>query len=106
MRPIVCILFLTAVARGIPSYNDDIVPIIKDNCTGCHNPDKFKADLDLTTYAGVMKGGSSGEAVKAGAPDTSLLFRVVSHLEEPEMPPKKPKLADAHLALIKEWIAG
>jgi WD40 repeat protein len=53
-----------------------------------------------------MKGGSSGEAVKAGAPDASLLFRVVSHLEEPEMPPKKPKLADPQLALIKDWIAG
>jgi WD40 repeat protein len=92
--------------NAAPTYNDDIVPILKDNCTGCHNPDKLKADLDLTTYAATMKGGSSGAAVKGGAPDTSLLYRVTAHLEEPEMPPKKPKLADAQISLIKEWIAG
>ena len=61
-----------AVTHAAPTYNDDILPIFKDNCTGCHNPDKLKADLDLTTYAIAMKGGSSGAAVKAGSPDTSL----------------------------------
>jgi WD40 repeat protein/mono/diheme cytochrome c family protein len=107
MRRLVPIFLLgSAECHAAPSYNDDILPIFKENCTGCHNPDKLKADLDLTTYATAMKGGSSGEAVKAGAPDASLLFRVVSHLEEPEMPPKKPKLADPQLALIKDWIAG
>ncbi len=107
MRRIAFILYATAaVAHAAPTYNDDIVPIFKDHCTGCHNPDKLKADLDLTTYAATMKGGSSGAAVKASAPDTSLLYRAVAHLEEPEMPPKKPKLADAQLNLIKEWIAG
>ena len=100
------ILLTTAVTHAAPTYNDDILPIFKDNCTGCHNPDKLKADLDLTTYAGALKGGSSGAALKAGSPDTSLLYRVTMHLEEPEMPPKKPKLVDAQLNLIKEWIAG
>ncbi len=107
MRRIIPILLLTAaVSHAVPTYNDDILPVFKDNCTGCHNPDKLKADLDLTTYAAMMKGGSSGEAIKAGAPDTSLLYRVTMHTEEPEMPPKKPKLEEAQLALIKEWIAG
>lgn len=107
MRLPASILLLAAVtAHAAPTYNDDIVPILKDHCTGCHNPDKLKADLDLTTYAATMKGGSSGAAVKGGGPDTSLLFRVVAHLEEPEMPPKKPKLPDAQISLIKEWIAG
>src|SRR6187401_3072078 len=100
------VLFTVSVSYAAPTYNDDVSPIFKDNCTGCHNPDKLKADLDLTTYASAMKGGSSGAAVKAGSADGSLLFRVVSHLEEPEMPPKKPKLPDAQISLIKEWITG
>ena len=107
MRHIAFTILLTAAASpAAPTWNDDIVPIFKDHCTGCHNPDKLKADLDLTTYAAAMKGGSSGAAIKAGAPDTSLLYRVTMHLEEPEMPPKKPKLAQAQLNIIKEWIAG
>lgn len=107
MRRIVSSLLVTGVVTyAVPSYNDDLRPLFRDNCTGCHNPDKFKADLDLTTYAGVMKGGSSGAAVKPGSPDASLIYRVTMHIEEPEMPPKKPKLADAQLNLIKEWIAG
>ncbi|HWB06890.1 MAG TPA: c-type cytochrome domain-containing protein [Verrucomicrobiales bacterium] len=105
--PFFSVLTLSAsIACAAPTYNDDILPVFKNNCTGCHNPDKLKADLDLTTYATTMKGGSSGAAVKAGAPDSSLVYRVTMHLEEPEMPPKKPKLADAQLNLIKEWIAG
>jgi hypothetical protein len=108
MRRLATAIVLTAatVTHAAPTYNDDIVPIFKDHCTGCHNPDKLKADLDLTTFATTMKGGSSGAAVKAGAADGSLLFRVTAHLEEPEMPPKKPKLADTQINLIKEWIAG
>jgi hypothetical protein len=99
-------LLLTAAAPAAPSYQTDILPLFKDSCLGCHNPDKMKADLDLTTHAGVMKGGSSGVCVKPGSADSSLLYRVVAHLEEPEMPPKKPQMATAHLELIKQWIAG
>jgi WD40 repeat protein len=44
--------------------------------------------------------------VKPGSPDASLLLRVIAHLEEPEMPPKKPKLEDKAIEVIKQWIAG
>src|SRR5882762_1640797 len=32
------------------SYYQDLVPIFKRSCTGCHHPGKLKAELDLTTY--------------------------------------------------------
>src|SRR5687767_2201401 len=50
-----------------------------------------------------MTGGASGEAVKPGSPDQSLLFHLVSHQAEPNMPPKG-KVPDADLAVIKKWI--
>ena len=108
MRRSAFVLFTSASlgAAAAPTYNDDVLPLFREHCTGCHNPDKLKADLDLSTYAGIMKGGSSGAAVKPGSPDTSLLYRVTMHLEEPEMPPNKPKLEDARLNVLKEWIAG
>ena len=52
-----------AFAADPPSYQDDILPVFRDHCNGCHNPDKLKADLDLTSYASTIKGGSSGPAV-------------------------------------------
>lgn len=96
--------FAAVTASAAPSWQEQVLPIFREHCNGCHNPDKLKADLDLTSYAGTMKGGSSGECVKPGNPDGSLLFRVTAHLEEPEMPPKKPKLPDTALAILREWI--
>src|SRR5437867_7909983 len=39
------------------TYQDHVLPLIENNCAKCHNPDKKKGDLDLTTYSGVLKGG-------------------------------------------------
>ncbi|MDF1850776.1 MAG: hypothetical protein P1U85_08085 [Verrucomicrobiales bacterium] len=96
-----------AVCAESPNFEDDVLPIFKEHCNGCHNPDKFKADLDLTTYAGVLKGSSGGEVVKAGVPDTSWIYETITHAEDVEpMPPKKPKIADAQIEVIHQWIAG
>ena len=91
-----------------PPTNRTIRPLFKEHCTSCHNPDKKKADLDLTTYADTLKGGSGGEIVKAGVPDSSVLYLSVIHDEDAAepMPPKKPKLPETELALIREWIQG
>ncbi len=87
------------------NYKDHVQPILRKHCLSCHNPDKAKSDLDVSTYQALMTGGASGEAIKAGSPDQSLLFRVVSHAEEPKMPPKG-KIPDGELATIKKWIEG
>ena len=79
----------------------------KSTANGCHNPDKRKADLDLTTYAGVLKGSSGGEVVRAGVPDTSWIYETITHAEDVEpMPPKKPKISVAQIDVTHKWIAG
>ena len=94
-------------AAEAPNFEDDVLPIFKEHCNGCHNPDKQKADLDLTTYAGALKGSSGGEVIKAGVPDTSWLYESITHAEDVEpMPPKKPKITDAQIEVIHRWIAG
>src|SRR5438105_8197025 len=103
------------VAVGVPlitqaqekvTYQDHILPLIENNCGKCHNPDKQKGDLDLTTYSGVMKGGGSGQVVVSGNPDHSNLWKAIMQLEEPTMPPNKPKLPDKELEVFRKWIAG
>lgn len=96
-----------AADKGKPevvTYKDHVLPILRKHCLNCHNPDKAKSDLNVATYQTLMAGGSSGEPVKAGSPDQSLLYKVTAHLIEPHMPPKQTKIPDADLATIKKWI--
>ncbi len=88
------------------TYTDHILPLFRNSCTNCHNPDKKKAGLDLTTYQDAMAGGESGPAVKPGNGDGSLIYKLAAHLDEPKMPPKGDKLSDAELKLLKDWING
>lgn len=97
---------LPAISAEKITYDDHVRPIFADRCLSCHNPDKAKGGLDLTTYSSLMQGGSSGEIVNAGEPDSSRLFRSVTHVEEPFMPPKADKLTDQRLNIMRDWIAG
>jgi len=99
-------LFAQAKQEAGPNYKDHVLPILRKHCLSCHNPDKAKSDLNVATYAALMAGGASGEAIKPGSPDQSLLFKVTAHQVEPFMPPKGEKIPDAELAIIKKWIEG
>src|SRR5207253_9794102 len=88
------------------TYQQHIRPIFNANCVSCHNPDKNKAGLDLTTYATAMAGSSNGKVLQSGDPDLSLIYLLVSHQEEPHMPLKASKLPEAQLEIIRKWIAG
>ena len=95
-----------AQAQEKITYQDHVSPLFESVCNSCHNADKAKGGLDLSSYPNMLKGGSSGGAVEPGNPDGSLLYKLVSHQEEPFMPHKKDKLADAQVALVAKWITG
>jgi mono/diheme cytochrome c family protein len=87
------------------TYEDDVLPIFRDNCLKCHNPDKLKGDLDLTSFSSAVKGGGSGATLNAGDPDGSQLFKSITHADEPSMPPNA-KLSERDIATIRRWIEG
>ncbi len=93
-----------AKPKEVVTYKDHVAPILRKHCGNCHNPDKATSDLNVLTYQTLISGGSSGEAISPGSPDQSLLYRAVTHAAEPFMPPGRPKLADAELAVIRKWI--
>jgi len=99
---------LPAAAQGKhPNYDDDVKPIFARYCFGCHNASEMRSGLSLESYAGVMKGGGSGDAVIPGRAASSLLFKAVNRDEgAPQMPLGMAKLPDATIAVIREWIAG
>ena len=95
----------TVSAADKVTYEDHVLPILRNKCLKCHNADKMKADLDISTYAALMNGSGNGEIVAGGDPDSSLLYQVITHAEEPNMPPKD-KLGDKDIATIKAWVVG
>jgi WD40 repeat protein len=96
----------TTVAADKITYDDLLLPILRNECTSCHNPDKKKGGLDLSSYQAILSGSDSGPVVNAGDPDGSKLYKVVAHLDEPNMPKGKGKLADKDINVFKQWIAG
>src|SRR4029077_14775239 len=84
------------------TYQDHVLPLIEANCSKCHNADKKKADLDLTSFQGLLKGSGSGLVVVSGNLDGSKLWKAVTHAEDPTMPPNRPKLADKDLEVFKK----
>ena len=88
-----------------PNFQDDIIPVFEQSCNSCHNPDRARGGLDLTSINAILAGGSSGEVSIPGDPDSSLLYLLPARLQEPHMPPRGEKIEKAQLSLIKNWIA-
>ena len=95
-----------SVAADKITYDDHIFPIFESKCLNCHNPDKKKGDLDLSTYTGTMAGSSGGKIALSGDGGSSKLFTVTVHTEEPVMPPEGDKIAKKDAELIRTWIDG
>ena len=87
------------------TFDDHVLPILREKCLSCHNADKARGGLDLSTYAKTMEGGSSGAVVKPGDADGSRLYLLTAHKEEPKMPPNSPMIAPAAVDTLRDWIA-
>lgn len=88
-------------------YDDIIAPILEEKCATCHNPDKAKGNLILTSTEGLLKGGKSGKLFGDGHADKSLLMKRILLPEEDKkhMPPKnKPQLSDPDIEILRYWV--
>ncbi len=88
------------------SFARDVLPILRKRCTSCHNAERPRGELDLTSYAGVLAGGAGGKAVLARTPDESPIYTLAAHLEEPNMPPNTPMIPQRELDTLRRWIEG
>src|SRR5580765_7503212 len=102
---ILCLSSVVSAAEPTKvTYTDHVLPILRDKCLSCHNPDKTRGGLDLSTYVKTMEGGSSGAVVKPGQPDDSRLWMLAAHKAEPKMPPQGGMLAVGAVDTLKHWI--
>ena len=92
------------MAKGLALFKSDVRALLMQHCVKCHGGDKIRGDLDLTTRAGLLKGGEEGPSIIPSKADESFLMMVLRHEEEPFMPAKADKLSSEALKKIADWI--
>ncbi|HKI31609.1 MAG TPA: c-type cytochrome domain-containing protein [Gemmataceae bacterium] len=99
---------LPAPAQQPPSYVKQVKPFLGKFCVECHNPDKLRGDLDVSTVKALIAGGKSGASFIPGKPDESYLVTLAEGKDNPKMPPKTAKAqpAAADVAILRAWVAA
>ncbi len=89
-------------------FSQRVAPALAARCVACHRADDRKGDLDLTTRAGMLRGGDGGPALVPGQPaDSPLYTRAIPHGDDPpEMPETGTPLTAEEAAALREWIAA
>src|SRR5574341_539463 len=88
---------IPAPVAGSPTYEANLASLFTSKCGACHNGTALAGGMDLTTYAGVMKGGKDGAVILPGDSAGSKLMQVQStqHFVN---------FSAEELALVKQWI--
>lgn len=83
-----------------------VQPILLKNCVLCHTGPDAKEEIDLNTYASVMKGGEHGAIVVPGDPEGSMIVKVIRGAEGAKKMPPAPNepLTEPEIQLIVDWI--
>ncbi len=89
-------------------FSKSIAPIFSAKCNSCHNNQKSKGGLNLSSLQGIAQGGKSGPLFIKGDSVHSKIIQVltlpINHKKH--MPPQdKPQLSVQELTLIKHWLA-
>ena len=97
---------VTSLAAADP-YVDVIAPMLEQRCGNCHNADKQRGELDLSSLDALMVGGESGAVVLSGNARGSELYKRItlppSH--DDFMPAEgKTPLTDAQVQILGWWI--
>ncbi len=90
------------------TYAENIAPVLKKNCAGCHTGQYAKAGVHLDTLEHIK---ATKGAIDLKKPENSLIYRAVSGDKATEegkrvrrMPPGPKPLDNKTIALIKTWI--
>jgi hypothetical protein len=100
-----------AVAEEPISYKEDVVPIMQIRCLECHQPggDGYvQSGLDLSSYAGLMKGTKFGPVVVPGDALTSNFMVVVDGRASQaiRMPHERKKLTKCEIDILRRWVSS
>ncbi len=88
-----------------PDYETQVKPLLAKHCLQCHGPEKQQSGLRIDSGRAITDGGDSGPALVARDPAKSLLIQAVTGAEgASKMPPEGPRLSEAEIQVLKDWI--
>src|SRR5207248_6364483 len=90
--------------RSALLFKQSVRPVLTGRCLRCHGGKSTEAEFDLHSRESLLRGGTSGPAVVPGKAKDSLLYKLVAHLKEPNMPQGCKKLSDDVIKQVAEWI--
>jgi len=95
-----------AAPKGPVSFINDVAPILKKNCFGCHGVKNPKGKLDMTKYETFRKGGTKDDPIAPGKPDESFIILALTATDKTRMPPQETAdpLKKEEIAVIEQWI--
>ena len=91
------------VAPPHPTNAARAMRVLKANCVECHNSEKRKSGLMLTTRESTLEGGDGGVVLVPGKPKESPLLAALLPEADPHMPPKK-QLSAEQIRLLRTWV--
>lgn len=83
------------------SFAETVAPIFSKRCLACHNARTAKGRYNMETFAAILKGGESGDALEVGDAELSTLFALI---EDGSMPKDADPLTPEQIAAVKNWI--
>ena len=92
---------------SIRFFENEIRPILAENCLECHSGTKAKVGLQLNHRRGWIKGSDYRPVVNLETPAESLVIHAISHTPGKNvkpMPYEKEKISDESIAKISQWI--
>ena len=93
----------TNLSHAADLTTPEAMRLLKGNCFSCHNDQKKKGGLAMTSREALIKGGDNGTALDLKAPEKSALLEALAADADPHMPPKK-QLAAAQIDTLKRWL--
>jgi len=88
-------------------FAKDVAPILANKCIVCHAGKNLEGDYDMSTPAGLLKGGKRGAKVLVpGKAEASFFWMSSAHRVKPIMPPKSESnpLTSLEVTILKRWI--
>ena len=92
------------MADGLKLFKTNVREVLVKSCLPCHGGERTRSKYDLSTRAGLIKGGSEGKAVVIGRHGESPLYKMITHQAKPHMPHKRKKLEEKNIEMIARWI--
>ena len=86
------------------NYNDQVRPIVEQNCLECHNAEKRKGGLSMGSYGDLLEGGKDGPVVIPGQGAGTILIDRLTGKEEPQMPKDVDPLSAEKIDLVRRWV--